>query len=419
MRKTVPAVILCALLLTLLSGCRIGAHEIDEWAYVFTIGVDKGVSDKFRFTYQFPSFNSQSGSGNADSISKSKEGGDLAVMTIDCPTFYSGVTMLSSALSRTLNFMHSKYLIISEDIARESVEPFVYGMLRSPQIRRNMYIFIVKGAASDFINEFNPRVGTSVSKSQELLMQRHDTTELYDAETFNEFVIDLKSTYTQPTATLAAVNDFSAFKKEGPQEKEFRSNGAYSAGELPRTGGNKYEFLGLAVFKGQVMVGTLNGDETRAVSLLNGRFGNSAIVIPDPSDPELRLGALVSQREKPDVKVTFDGYNPKIDVTVHLDGNLQNIQSDTPYEYEKKAQAEEAFRAFIKSTLDQSVEKCRALNCDVFDFGLTAARQFLTIQAWEEYDWLSRFKDAAVTINVDFTIVRTGTLMMSSKSKGA
>jgi Spore germination B3/ GerAC like, C-terminal. len=45
--------------------------------------------------------------------------------------------------------------------------------------------------------------------------------------------------------------------------------------------------------------------------------------------------------------------------------------------------------------------------------------KFLTIQEWEKYDWLSHFKDAQVSTEVDFIIRRTGTLTKTNKSRSA
>ena len=61
--------------------------------------------------------------------------------------------------------MHTKYIIISEDLAREGVERFINGMVRSRQIRRIAHIIIVKGKASKFVEEFKPLLTSAISKA--------------------------------------------------------------------------------------------------------------------------------------------------------------------------------------------------------------------------------------------------------------
>lgn len=417
MRKTMLLMLAAYMLLTV-SGCQTGAQELDELAYVYTIGVDKGVSDKLRFTFQFPTLSSRQNQGDG-SQGETKTGGDTAIVTIDCPTIFSGVAMIYSSYSRRLNFTHTKYLVISEDLARESVEPFINGMTRSAEVRRTMYVIVCKGQAADFINEFKPFAGASVAKSQEMFMQNANHSELYESIYYNSFANRIKCTKCQATATLAALNDFSGFKEAGAQDQAFKSEGDYTAGEQPRSSENKFEFLGSALFNGATMVGTLNGNETRSMVMLRGKFHESQIVIPDPFDASLRMGALVFQEKQPRINITFNEGKAMIHATVYLEGTLQNVQNTAHVEKESKTRIEEAFEGFIKEKLDETIKKCQELNVEVFDFGYTASRQFWTIQDWEAYDWLSHFKDAEVTTEVEFIMRRTGTIIYTEDEKKA
>lgn len=62
MRRLVLIVLLCIFILSSLTACY-DAKEIDEWAYVYTIGIDKGVDNDLRFTFQIPSLKLESGGG--------------------------------------------------------------------------------------------------------------------------------------------------------------------------------------------------------------------------------------------------------------------------------------------------------------------------------------------------------------------
>lgn len=418
MRKPLLIVIVVVLFLMPLSACRTGAREIDENLYVFSIGVDKGVSDKLRFTFQFPSLSGkQTQSGGGSSGTENRTGSDLATITIDCPTLYSGITMIYSSFSRRLDLTHTKYLIIAEDLARESIAPFMNGMSRNAEVRGTMWAIVCKGKASDFIKEMTPFAGASVPKSQELIMENAEFSALYDTVIYNQLAMDLKSRYTQGTATLAALNEFSSFKEEGEQTKEFKSEGDYSAGEQPRQSDNKFEFLGTAVFNGSTLVGELNGNETRALLMIRGEYEASSIVIQDPFDPKLRISSYVFEKKNPDIKITFHEGKVNIQVKVFLEGSLQNVQSAMNIEKAHMPEVEDAYKKFIKEKLDQTIKKCQELNCDVFDFGYKAAAQFWTIQDWEKYDWLSHFKDTQVTTEVEFIIRRTGTMIMTEEEK--
>ncbi len=50
---------------------------------------------------------------------------------------------------------------------------------------------------------------------------------------------------------------------------------------------------------------------------------------------------------------------------------------------------------------------------DIFGFGRYLAANFATIQEWEEYNWLSRFSEAQINLDLDVHIRRTGMMRKS------
>ncbi len=420
MRKRISIIVLCTLIMTTLTACW-DAMEVDEWAYVYTIGIDKGIDNVLRFTFQIPTLK-QEGMGGGDSGGSGDEGEtkDLESISVDAPTLYTGVNMVEVGLSRTINYMHAKYVVISEDIAREGVEKFINGMIRSRQIRRTMYIIVVKGKASEFVENFNPKLTAAFSKAQEGFMSTasKDTGFIVDTS-YHEFVKDLKTTYRMPVAPLAAINDFSNLKESGnPPLEQFQAGGRHIAGEIPRKGGNTFEFFGTALFDGDKMVGELNGIQTRMLLMLRGDFQRAAISMIDPLDKKLRLSIDTTQQKKPEIKVSFVEGKPVINAKIFLEGDLQNVQNQVEYENAKmKLIVENAFKKDIRMYIQQAIDICQTLNVDAFGFGEQAVRHFLTIQEWEEYNWLSHFKDAQINTEVEFVIRRTGTLLKTNKTR--
>lgn len=240
---------------------------------------------------------------------------------------------------------------------------------------------------------------------------------------YHDFVKDLKTTYRMPAAPMAAINDFSNFKENGtpPPEEEFVAGGKYYAGELPRKGGNNFEFFGTALFDGDKMVGELNGIQTRMMLMVRGDFVRCAMSMQDPLDKKLRISIDTKQQKKPDIKVEFREGKPVIHVKIFLEGDLQNVQNTTiEYENEKMGPVlENAFEKDMKGYLDETINICKNLNVDVFGFGEKAVRHFLTIQQWEAYNWLSHFKDAEINTEVEFIVRRTGTLIKTNPSRNS
>jgi len=192
----------------------------------------------------------------------------------------------------------------------------------------------------------------------------------------------------------------------------------YIAGNLPRKGGNSVDLFGCAIFNGDKMIGELNGHETRLLLITRGEFKQGFFTIEDPIMPELIIPIDIRQKESPDVKISFSKNRPAINVAIALEGDILAIQSGISYERpDMNNIVENALNQRIKSGIEELIIKCQDLNVDVFKFGGKVARKFATIQNWEKYNWLERFNEADITVDVEFKIRRTGTMLKSSPIK--
>lgn len=298
MRKIVLSFLTFSIVL-ILTSCY-DANEIDDLTHVIAIGIDKGVSDKWRFTIQFPALKEGSAS-NADSkIQGSDNQNNYTSITIDAPSFFTGINMINASLSRSLNFMHTESLVISKDVAESgNLGEIISSLTRFRQIRMSLHVFITRGSAMEFINATKPAIGTTLSKNMQIIMKETDTTGFFPHVTLNEFYDGLKSTYRDPIAVLAAVNNSQSFNKDGSKwEEGFKTDGAYYAGTLPRTGLNKIEFFGTAMIHGDKMVGELTGEETRLMQIASGDFNTGFFTIKDPSSPSSAVALDIRQSKK-------------------------------------------------------------------------------------------------------------------------
>lgn len=413
MPKILILIFACIVPLTLMTGCY-DAHEVTEWGYVYSIGMEKGVTDKLRMTVQVPSLK---GGGGKPESGGGGEAGKIQTIIIDCPTFYSGINMVNSFLSRKLNYMHSKYMVYSESLAREGIDTYLTAFVRGRQIRRQENVIITKGSASKFLEENKLTVSSSLAKKQQNLLSNGTETGFFSDRTYGDMLNDLKASYGQPIAILASVNDEKDFVEgEGTGNAPFKTSGDYYAGQLMRKGASNVEFFGVAVFNGGKMVGELNGDETRVLLMVRDEFKRGYYALQDPKKPDTTITVEVRKQKGPKIKVWFEGDRPFISVEIFLEGDIQAIQSTIDYESkELKPILEKEVINQIKDRLDKTIKKCQDLNSDVFRFGSVAAMHFLTIPEWEEYNWLKRFKDAKVYTEVNFRIRRTGTMIKSSE----
>jgi len=408
-RKLLLLLLVIAIPLTAMTGCY-DAEEVTEWAYVYSIGMDKGVTDKLRMTVQIPKAQATSAGGQAEGSGVDQKS-NIETITIDCPSFYAGVNMLNSFVSKRINYTHTKFLVFSEELAREGIDIYLTAFLRGRQIRRQIYVIVSKGPSSEFLTQNQATLTTSLSRKQQYIMNQSDTTGFYENTTYGDMLNDLKSPYSQPIAVLGSVNyGNNLLPPDGNSEIPFKTVGDYYAGELARSGGSKVEFLGTAVFNGGKMVGELNGDETRVMMMIRDDFKRGFFTIPDPVSPEKAISLDVRKQKPPNIKIKFAEDKVRIDVKIFLEADILAVQSTIDYENKEKLPIlENAFKELMKKQVDKTIKKCQDLNADVFEFGNIAAMSFNTVEEFEAYNWLGSFKDTEIHTQVDFSIRRTGT----------
>jgi spore germination protein KC len=418
MHKKISILLLNALIAIILTSC-FDAKEIDEQAFVLSVGIDQGISNKWRVTLQFPTMQGESGGGGGGGgQSAGSKGAGYSVVSIEAPSFIDGINMLESSIPRRLSFDHMKFIVVSEEMAKSGkLGEYIAPIRRYRQIRNSSHVIIARGSADEFVNELEPLIGVKISKSQELFFIIPGETAYFPHVMLEDLYDGFKCTYRQPIAVLGGVNNFNNIKETGEKwGTEFKPGGGYLAGQLPRKGGSSIELFGTAVFDGDIMVGELSGDETRLMLMGRGEFERGFFGIPDPKKPEL-LVPLDVRLKKSNRKVSakIENGKPNIHLKLDLEGDILAVQSRINYESpELKPVLEKAFEQYIKTGLDELISKTKALKVDILQFGRKAVWNFNTIQEWEKYNWIAQYEKSEITTEVSFTIRRTGTMLNNS-----
>ncbi|MGE5613740.1 MAG: Ger(x)C family spore germination protein [Bacillota bacterium] len=413
MRKKVPVIVTAVFIAVIMSSC-FDLHEITDVAYIQFIGIDKGTADRWRLTVSIAAQES----GKSDSSGGMAAPARSKSVTIEAPSFFSAIGLLDTNISRKIDFSHANLLVFSENIAKSGmVGEYIAPLVRYHQIRRTLLVAVVRGSAQEFIENIQPYLGGSVSSEITDLAHGVKGSSYFPSTTLNDFYNAMKSTYIQPAVMLGGLYNQDNIPNPGDGGKDATvTAGSYFAGDIPRKGGNSIEFLGCALFDGDKMVGKLNGHETRMMLLATGDYDRGILLVQDPEAPELVVPFRLKLAQKPSIDVVFDKGIPVIKLKLSTEGDIYAIQSQINYEDPQRAPIlENAVKTHLKESLDKTIEKCRLLGCDVFNFGYAAAKQFPTIEEWESYNWNKRFKEAKIETYVDFKIKKTGGMLRSSQ----
>jgi len=424
-RRKIILLLVCVMMLLQLTACY-DMHEITDLAFVQMVGVDMGVSDKWRLTLKFTPMREEKAGRDTErergGATKASTGAQT--VTVDAPSFYGGISLLNTNIPQRINFSHTVLLVISEELARSGlIGEYIAPLIRFREMRRTIDVAVVSGTAQAFIESTEELLGKSPARAVEDLKFESENTGFFPRINLNDFYNAIKSTYHQPVVMLGGVYNPSNFKQEGEKYRDkLNVAGRYHAGEVPRKGGSLIEFLGSALFDGDKMVGKLDGHETRMMLLAKGDFKRGVFTIQDPKRPELAVPIDLRLARKPQVRVSFKDGIPFITLKLKTEGDIVAIESRINYEDPKMTPIlEKAVEQHLKTSLDDVIKKCQFLNCDVFGFGQSAVRHFLTIEEWEAYNWKGHFKEATVNTEIEFKVRRTGGLLKSSEvvsSKG-
>lgn len=406
MFKRIGCIVIAAILLIMSTGC-IDSSETDDNIYAISIGIDKGSYNNVIVTVQYPTYKN----GSSSSGETSKGGGGANVHSIEAPGVLEGLNLLNMAISRRVSLKQTKLLVISEKVARQGLANYIAPFSRYREPRRSMSVIVTNSNAVDFIKENKANIGTSITKSIELMQMQSKVTGFFPDIKFYDFYQGIFNSYGQGIATYAGVNNFSKLLLNGDSGSTATIiNPNYSPGSLPRIGITKREFVGTAVFNGDKMVGSLNPWETRYLLLLTGKFDRGMFVIYDKLSPDNVISFELKLARKPKIKGKFENKKPVIYIDLYLEGDIAGIQSRINYSNVNLIEnLNDQIRNYLQADIMKTIVKTqKKFKSDVFQFGTKFAGYFPTIQEWEAYNWLKHYEDAKINLNVKVDMRRTG-----------
>ncbi len=409
--KLIPYVLLFVLTV-ILTGCW-DRVELEEQAFVQTIGLDQGRAGQVLVTFRIviPSRIISGTTGSAGEASPSS-----FLTSLEVPTIPMALQLANTYISRPLNLIHARGLVIGEDLAKGGLREYLTFFSSWRQNRKIMFVVVAKGKAFDILQKFKPDLETNINRVWESVPNVSGATSLFPVTQLNGFISAIEGVGISPIVPLEAINPSSAGKKidDIPFNPENAATGrsAVIAGQLPRLGGNPVEFIGGAVFKGDKLITTIAGYETRVWFMLTGKFRKALITFRDPIIRDKFIVLDIKQGSKPDVDVQITDGQVVINETISLEGDIFSVQSHQKYASDLKLQRvlETAISRDIEQRSLQFIKKIQGLNNDIFGYADFARRDFLTYPEWLAFKWHQKFANAKINLQVSFKLRRTGLL---------
>ena len=287
---------------------------------------------------------------------------------------------LQQRLQDELFIGHTRVVVISEDLAREGLSRYMNFFRNNPEFRRLSYLLISENKAEDLLNTFPKTANVQAMYLMNLIEDEIQRQTMPDIP-FIETAIRGVTRGIDPIAILVS------------NDKE--------------TGIIKYS--GLAVFRGDQMVGKLDVEETWSyLQLAEGKLGGLEVV----RDVEGELGriSIVFKNLKRKIRplVTEKG-NFRFKCKLNVEGIIFSQEVPTSYDREIYIdQLENRVSVELKKELETVFYKVQQkYNADIFGFG-ELVRAYLP-EEWQKIDnWREEFKKAELEVEVETKIRRSG-----------
>lgn len=415
----------------LFSGCY-DANEPNDYAYVVGLGLDKSEREgEYEISIQYAKPTEISGGG-------SEEGGGggetLGLVTVEAPTVFSGISVANNLVSKRFQLSHTKIIVLSEEIARDGVGDIMYTVMRSTDLRPNMYVAVARGAAKEYFSSVQPQMEINPVKYYQLIFE-NKAAEFVPKNVSQNVYFYLNSAERDVVLPLVS-------KSKEPENEENKNEGnktngetqeentelpktdaelnyenfqylmkQYSAGNVSAGKKNKSEAMGMAVFSGEKMIGEMSSIESELYNILTGTFRYNYDSFGGAGVSDKPVVMLIEEQNKPKISVDVSQLPPKISVRAAIEGSVISVPGEYLLE-ENIYEFENEFKRDIKTALNKFLYKTsRELGADILGFGSYAKRSFFNYSDFEEYNWRERYKSAEFDVEVDFNIRRTGLII--------
>jgi len=401
--------LICILCFVLLCGCW-DKHELEDHIFVVMMGLDKAQEDdSLLVTVAFPVTQTANG-GDQDS-------GQYAVISAKAPTVAEAMALFGVKLAGPVSLFSTKTLVISEELARDEMLRHVLSSGQYQQMRNNTNVLISKSGAAEFIAARMENPAIDPLRQEDLLLEQANYNAYYMPMQLLDLLVNMRSDNTDAAAMYGGVapkdeEDEDISGEDHPQENSSGSEDikepvrrGYLPGQVPVKSENRAQICGLAVFRGNRMVGALDSAQVQTFAMMTKSPTRKILTLPDPLSPDDNIVVSIAPTRKGRIRGYFAGDTPTFDIEVNLRTSIEYIRDDADYEQDFLAH-------YIRQTCEQNMRELVATlqkeyGADLLGLGNKLVRNFLTVQKWEAFNWRERYEGAEINIHVNVRLERT------------
>ena len=376
--------------------------NIDNLAHVLAIGIDTSDDNKLEVSFQFSTPVSASESGSSQKST-------AFINTVTASSLSNAINLVNGYLGKQINMSHCKAIIFSEDLAMQGISDEIYTLINDTQVRPSSNIVISKCTAKYYLEETKPQLENLISKYYEIFATPSQYTGYMPDATIGNFFNSLICKTCEPYAILGGVN---AGVPKNNNEIDSQKDYTIKANNSSIQGENGAENIGVAVFKGDKLVGELDALET--ISLLNIRndLDRFLISVPDPLNNNHYLDIYLTPVHSTSINIDTTNQSPYIKIKLEFSGRIYSMTENSKYlSSEVLDSISNSCNSYLESVFaDYLYKTSKDLKSDINGFGKYTLKNFITTKQYEDYNWLENYKNSFFDVEVN-TSVKSGMLI--------
>lgn len=382
MKRRFSFLLIIFLLPLILTGCW-DLRDIDQRAIIIAIGIDfEKTTPGSNFSYdQLVKLTAQlaipqklgAGAGQTPAM------GEESVWNVSAVgrNLSMAIVNLQQRLQNEFFLAHARVVVISEEVAREGVSRYINFLTNNTEFRRLSHIVISEGRAEDILNTF-PKTATIQGMFLNQLIENEVMRETMPDIRFIEFTIRSIDKGIDPVAIM--VNSF----------------------------GDVVKYSGIAVFRGDRLVGRMNKEEIWSFIQLAGNYSGGIEVVRDIKS---NIGRITIKYTNIDshIKPMRKDETFLFKVDILLEGILLAQEIDTDYTDEALFDnLEKRVRNEAKKEMEAVYYKIQQqYDADIIGFG-ERVRAYLPAEWNKIENWREEFKKVEIEIEMEVKIKQIG-----------
>ncbi|MEK3886187.1 Ger(x)C family spore germination protein [Bacillus sp. FSL K6-3431] len=398
MKRSFPMLIMLVVFLLFTTGCW-NRRELNELAITLAIGLDSTRDGQYLLTAQVVN------PGNVATNGGSSHS-PVIIYQATGKTVFEAFRKLTKESPRKIYPSHLRLLVIGESLAKEGIRKPLDLLSRDWELRTDFYVVVAKEMdAKEILKVPTPLEKIPANNFFNSLKVSAESWSVTSTVTLDELIADMVSDGKQPVLSGIQAD----IKGD---EKTSLSTQNLEIIDSPA----RVKFNNLAAFKKDKLVGWLNETESQAY---NNITNNVKGTIVNVSCPKGGKAAIQITHGKSDIKGKIKNGKPKVDVHIHAEGNVGEVECHI--DLTKPESINQLEKAYEKKVIQQIKDAIQSVQedekVDIFGFGEAIHRA--DPKAWKQLkkDWDKEFQDLSVDINYDIQIRRVGTVGNSFPEK--